>query len=39
LLSRDLSYVTSEVNQALQGEAEEIASMLHALRVKVEAGT
>ena len=39
LLSRDLSYITPEVNQTLQGEAEEIARMLHALRVKVEAGT
>ena len=38
LLSRDLDYLTPEVNQTLQGEAEEIARMLHALRVKVEAG-
>lgn len=38
LLSRDLGYLAPEANTALQAEVEEIARMLYALRVKVEAG-
>ena len=38
LLSRDLGYITPEINETLQREAEEIARMLCALRVKVEGG-
>lgn len=38
LLSRDLGYLAPEANTALQAQVEEIARMLYALRVKVEAG-
>ena len=38
LLSRDLSFLTAEANKGLQVEVEEIARMLYALRMKVEAG-
>jgi four helix bundle protein len=38
LLSRDLGYLSQEANKALQAEVEEIARMLYALRMKVEAG-
>lgn len=38
LLSRDLSYATSDAAEPLLAEASEIARMLHALRTKVEQG-
>lgn len=36
ILSTDLGYVTSVIKDQLTSEAQEIASMLHALRQKVE---
>ncbi len=38
LLSRDLGFLAADASTALQTEVEEIARMLYALRVKVEAG-
>ncbi len=38
MLSRDLGYINKEKVQRPLGEIAEIARMLHALRVKVEAG-
>ena len=38
LLSCDLGFLTPESNKGLQAEIEEIARMICALRMKVEAG-
>jgi len=36
MLARDLSYLSPDVATSLLGEADEVARMLHVLRVKVE---
>jgi four helix bundle protein len=36
MLARDLSYLSPDVATSLLGEADEVARMLHALRVRVE---
>ena len=38
MLARDLGYLSQDVATSLLGEADEVARMLHALRVKVQPG-